>query len=85
MNARYYHTPVADPGRKRCPVCQYPVYSLAGVHPQCAVLQADPPRSKGKVKVSPRQDEPTPKDGAVVVVVEALIDTPIPDSDSPSV
>jgi hypothetical protein len=37
-----------DSNRVRCPVCQAPVYSRAGIHPQCAVRQADPPRPKVK-------------------------------------
>jgi hypothetical protein len=49
MNSRHYHTP-PDPtsNRIRCPVCQQAVYSRAGIHPQCAVRQADPPRLKVK-------------------------------------
>jgi hypothetical protein len=27
-----------------CPVCQKPAYSLGGIHPQCALEQADAPR-----------------------------------------
>ena len=29
------------PGRKRCPVCGSVSYSTSGIHPQCAVRQAD--------------------------------------------
>jgi hypothetical protein len=29
-----------------CPVCGKPSYSLAKIHPQCAVLRADEPRTK---------------------------------------
>ena len=37
----------------KCPVCNQAVYSRAGVHPQCAVRQSEPPRPKGGVpKVS---------------------------------
>ena len=32
--------------RERCPVCGEISYSLAGVHPQCAVQQADEKRLK---------------------------------------
>ena len=48
MTPRYYHTP-AQPvsNRVRCPVCHEAVYSRAGIHPQCAVRQADPPQPKG--------------------------------------
>lgn len=47
MSGGYYHTP-AKPisSRVRCPVCQQEVYSRAGIHPQCAVRQSDPPRPK---------------------------------------
>jgi hypothetical protein len=27
-----------------CPVCGMPAYSLGGIHPQCAIEQADEPR-----------------------------------------
>jgi hypothetical protein len=37
MNTRHYHTPITDAQRKRCPICDKPVYSLAGIHPQCAI------------------------------------------------
>jgi hypothetical protein len=48
---RYYHTPLEPvSNRVRCPVCHEAVYSRAGIHPQCAVRQADPPRLKGKAK-----------------------------------
>lgn len=29
---------------KKCPVCHEPTYSSGGIHPQCAVKQADEPR-----------------------------------------
>jgi hypothetical protein len=49
--ASYYHSPPKPVStRARCPVCQQAVYSLAGIHPQCAERQADPPRPKGKAK-----------------------------------
>ena len=37
--------------RVRCPVCHEEVYSRAGIHPQCAARQCDPPRPKGKAVV----------------------------------
>jgi hypothetical protein len=40
MFTKYRHTPIADPDRKLCPVCHQSVYSLAGIHPQCAIKQA---------------------------------------------
>ncbi|NIP86504.1 MAG: hypothetical protein GTO03_13430 [Planctomycetales bacterium] len=30
--------------RKRCPICGEPSYSAAGIHPQCATVQAEAPR-----------------------------------------
>ena len=51
MNSRHYHTPITDSRRKRCPICDKPVYSLAGIHPQCAIKQNDgvPPISNEPV------------------------------------
>ncbi len=50
MNPKhYYHTPVKPVStRVSCPVCHEAVYSKAGIHPQCAVVQSDPPRPKVK-------------------------------------
>jgi hypothetical protein len=49
MTHRYYHTPPQPTQpRARCPVCHEAVYSPAGIHPQCAVRQADPPKPKVK-------------------------------------
>lgn len=51
MNTRYYHTPLkAVSSRPTCPVCNESVYSRAGIHPQCAVVQSDPPKLRGKKK-----------------------------------
>lgn len=51
MTHRYYHTPPQPtPPRARCPVCHEAVYSPAGIHPQCAVRQSDPPKAKNKGK-----------------------------------
>jgi hypothetical protein len=47
MNPKHFHTPVST--RLRCPVCHEAVYSRAGIHPQCAVRQSEPPKPK-KVK-----------------------------------
>ncbi len=41
MNSRNYHTPITDSQRKRCPICDKPVYSLGGIHPQCAIKKND--------------------------------------------
>jgi hypothetical protein len=72
MNPKYSHrhVPLLDPQRRRCPVCQHPVYSLAGIHPQCAVRQADPPRPKDKARIAPRQNDLATKDGADAIVKE---------------
>jgi hypothetical protein len=50
MNPKhYYHTPVKPAStRVSCPVCHEPVYSRAGIHPQCAVIQSDPSKLKSK-------------------------------------
>jgi hypothetical protein len=49
MAPRDYHAPPRPIStRPRCPVCNATVYSPAGIHPQCAVRQADPPRPKVK-------------------------------------
>jgi hypothetical protein len=85
VNPRYYHshTPPPDSQRRRCPVCHHTVYSLAGIHPQCAEHQADSPRPKGKAKVFAHQNEPATKDGA-----HAVVETPtaerVPALDHPS-
>jgi len=46
--------------RVRCPVCNEEVYSRAGIHPQCAVRQSDPPRMSNKARKSPSPAEPVP-------------------------
>jgi hypothetical protein len=76
MNPRYhhYHTPPLDPRRKRCPVCNHAVYSLAGIHPQCAVRLADPPRPKHEAEGDVGQVERATKDG-----VDAVVQSPSPD------
>jgi hypothetical protein len=40
-NPQYRHGHVVDNRRKRCPVCHEAVYSVAGIHPQCAIKIAD--------------------------------------------
>jgi hypothetical protein len=48
-STHYYHTqPKPVSTRARCPVCNQAAYSAAGIHPQCAERQADPPRPKAK-------------------------------------
>jgi hypothetical protein len=57
---------ILPPPKHICPVCHKPAYSLGGVHPQCAIEQADEPRilklraervsePKLKIKKPPRQ------------------------------
>ena len=54
MESKYTHKPSPPVStRPRCPICGTPVYSLAGIHPQCAVRQADPPRPKVKPSRAP--------------------------------
>ena len=50
MNPKHFHTPL--PTRVRCPVCREAVYSRAGIHPQCAVKQNEPPKPKEKAPVA---------------------------------
>jgi hypothetical protein len=67
MNPKHFHTPVST--RVRCPVCHEAVYSRAGIHPQCAVRQADPPKPKAKPPVGSVVDQAAPEivDDAPVV------------------
>lgn len=51
MNPKSYRTPPSGSTRVRCPVCHEAVYSRAGIHPQCAVRQSEPPKAKGKPPV----------------------------------
>jgi hypothetical protein len=51
MFPKYRHTPIFDPERRRCPVCHHSVYSLAGIHPQCAKRLDGPPKPKNEPKV----------------------------------
>ena len=50
MSLKDRHAPIFDPERKRCPVCHHSVYSLAGIHPQCAKRLHDPPKPKNRAK-----------------------------------
>jgi hypothetical protein len=63
MNPKYhhYHTPPQPAStRVRCPVCHEEVYSRAGIHPQCAVRQCDPPKVKNKWQESASEVDPLP-------------------------
>src|SRR5437868_11037237 len=35
---------IPAPPKHLCPICGKPSYSLGGIHPQCAIQQADEPR-----------------------------------------
>ena len=52
VGQKYWHVPI--PSRPICPVCKKAVYSRAGIHPQCAVSQAESPRP---VKPEPPHSE----------------------------
>jgi hypothetical protein len=57
MFPKYRHTPILDPERKRCPVCHQAVYSLADIHPQCAIKRAAALESRSKVsRLAPWND-----------------------------
>ena len=63
MFPSHRHTPPPDPERKRCPVCNQAVYSLAGIHPQCAIKRAVALESRSK-RAASKADSPV----AVVAV-----------------
>lgn len=54
MNPKHIHTPVST--RVRCPVCHQAVYSRAGIHPQCAMRQSEPPKPKAEPPIVPAAD-----------------------------
>jgi hypothetical protein len=39
VGQKYWHVPIST--RPVCPVCKKAVYSRAGIHPQCAMNQAE--------------------------------------------
>ena len=39
MSQKHWHTPIST--RPVCPVCKKAVYSRSGIHPQCAVREAE--------------------------------------------
>ncbi len=50
-------TPIlGEQNRKICPVCGKRSYSAGGIHPQCAVQQADAPRQQ-QLKATKKSDE----------------------------
>jgi hypothetical protein len=79
MNPKYYyHTPIKPAStRASCPVCHETVYSRAGIHPQCAVIQSDPPKPRPKKPLVGALLDPvvnaTDPAGADVVVDPAIV------------
>ena len=65
MFPRYRHTPIFDSQRKRCPICNQSVYSLAGIHPQCAIKLDEGPQSRSNKEPAAEAEAP--------VLVEALV------------
>ena len=65
MFPRYRHTPIYDSQRKRCPICNQSVYSLAGIHPQCAIKLDEGPQSRSNKEPVAEAEAP--------VLVEALV------------
>jgi hypothetical protein len=57
MIPRYRHAPIVDSSRRRCAVCNHAVYSLAGIHPQCAVKLSDPRQASKKPSGQPAEAE----------------------------
>jgi len=77
----YYHTPLKPMStRACCPVCHETVYSRAGIHPQCAVLQSDPPRPKAKKQGVPGHVDqavtPADQPGQTIVVKPPTVEKP---------
>jgi hypothetical protein len=62
MNPKPSSTPAAP--RVLCPVCKKAVYSPAGIHPQCALAQADPPKLKRKKQGCPDHPHRTAAEAA---------------------
>ena len=82
MFPRYRHTPTFGTKRKRCSICGQPVYSLAGIHPQCAIKlpessqHRDADASAPGVEALPGQETPeTP-----VLLVPPAASRPAPDA-----
>jgi hypothetical protein len=52
---------VPQPPRNLCPICGKATYSLGGIHPQCAMQQADAPRlalMKTRKVAEPKEKKP---------------------------
>ena len=83
----YYHTPVKPTStRASCPVCHETVYSRAGIHPQCAVIQSDPPKMRSKKQqaraVLDEANKATDQLGPDVVVEPPIVE-PTPAGERP--
>ncbi len=72
MNPKHFHTPIST--RARCPVCQQPVYSKSGIHPQCAAKQAESPKPKPIEPEQQVKEQESPES----VLVPLVSDTPNP-------
>ena len=83
MNQKKPGPMYATPNRKLCPVCGQVSYSSAGIHPQCAEVQADEKRLKKAKSKKPDKivnmeatpsawRKPCPKCGTQVHVRKAL-------------
>ncbi len=53
----------SQPSGKVCPVCGQQTYSQGGIHPQCAVYQADAARAE-KLKTEQKRETKTTKRSA---------------------
>jgi hypothetical protein len=69
MNPKHVHTPAST--RARCPVCHEAVYSRAGIHPQCAVRQSEPPKVKAQPSGSPKPVDVLPEVGTLDELIPA--------------
>jgi hypothetical protein len=56
---RHYHNSLPPISRRAlCPICKQAVYSLAGIHPQCAMSLPDSPR-EGRAGLEPGERMPS--------------------------
>jgi len=46
----YSKLKTSEPIRAKCPVCRETVYSLGGIHPQCAQLRADKVQPRDQIR-----------------------------------
>ena len=74
MFPRYRHTPIFDTGRKRCSICNQPVYSLAGIHPQCAIKLPESQQYRDGDQATSRVE--TPVDQEVLEPQAATVTSP---------